>query len=62
MAASINAEALNESPMPASIAQTGKQTIDPYNVQGEVGEDGVVKAIDYKSRANLEVTVALVSD
>lgn len=25
-----------------------KQTVDPWNVSGEVGEDGKVKAIDYK--------------
>lgn len=25
-----------------------KQTVDPWNVAGEVGEDGKVKAIDYK--------------
>jgi tryptophanyl-tRNA synthetase len=44
MVTSINAEALSESPVP----QQSKQTIDPYNVSGEVGADGVVKAIDYK--------------
>lgn len=27
----------------------GKQVIDPWNVQGEVGADGVVKAINYLS-------------
>ncbi|KAK3326271.1 hypothetical protein B0H66DRAFT_550527 [Apodospora peruviana] len=50
MATSVNAEALNESPISNSVAQhpsQSKQTIDPYNVSGEVGEDGVVKAIDY---------------
>lgn len=26
-----------------------KQTVDPYNVSGEVGEDGVIKAIDYNA-------------
>lgn len=44
MSTSINAEALAEAPVP----QQTKQTVDPYNVAGEVGEDGVVKAIDYK--------------
>ncbi|KAI0201060.1 tryptophanyl-tRNA synthetase [Astrocystis sublimbata] len=29
-------------------APSGKQTVDPWNVSGEVGEDGKVKAIDYK--------------
>ncbi|KAK3944115.1 tryptophan--tRNA ligase, cytoplasmic [Diplogelasinospora grovesii] len=49
MATSINAEALNESPMPAAVQKQAqaKQTVDPYNVSGEVGEDGVMKAIDY---------------
>ncbi|KAH6626949.1 hypothetical protein B0J18DRAFT_426098 [Chaetomium sp. MPI-SDFR-AT-0129] len=39
----------DESPAPESVQkpQQQKQTIDPYNVSGEVGEDGVVKAIDY---------------
>ncbi len=49
MATSINAEALNESPIPEAVKPTGKQLIDPYNVSGEVAEDGTVKAIDYKS-------------
>lgn len=44
MPTSINAEALAEAPIPHHT----KQTVDPYNVAGEVGEDGVVKAIDYK--------------
>ncbi|EOO02602.1 putative tryptophanyl-trna synthetase protein [Phaeoacremonium minimum UCRPA7] len=39
-----NAEALSESPLPAS---TTKQSVDPWNVQGEVNADGTVKAIDY---------------
>ncbi|KAI0398333.1 tryptophanyl-tRNA synthetase [Xylariaceae sp. FL0594] len=29
-------------------APSTKQTVDPWNVSGEVGEDGKVKAIDYK--------------
>ncbi|KAF5505389.1 Tryptophan--tRNA ligase [Colletotrichum siamense] len=29
-------------------ASTGGQKVDPWNVSGEVGEDGKVKAIDYK--------------
>ncbi|KAK4193114.1 hypothetical protein QBC35DRAFT_482656 [Podospora australis] len=51
MATNINAEALKESPIPDAIApqpQQSKQTVDPYNVSGEIGEDGVMKAIDYK--------------
>ncbi|KAI1468594.1 tryptophanyl-tRNA synthetase [Daldinia caldariorum] len=32
---------------PAAL-QPSKQTVDPWNVAGEVGEDGKVKAIDYK--------------
>lgn len=49
MATNVNAEALKESPIPDAIEKhaASKQTVDPYNVQGEVGEDGVVKAIDY---------------
>ncbi|KAG6359407.1 hypothetical protein INS49_012928 [Diaporthe citri] len=39
-----NAEALSESPIPG---HTGKQSVDPYNVQGEIDEHGNVKAIDY---------------
>ncbi|KAK4161937.1 hypothetical protein QBC43DRAFT_93067 [Cladorrhinum sp. PSN259] len=31
----------------AAPTQPAKQTIDPYNVTGEIGEDGVMKAIDY---------------
>ncbi len=49
MATSVNAEALNESPIPEAVSNTGKQLIDPYNVSGEVAEDGTMKAIDYKS-------------
>lgn len=33
MSAATTAEALNESPVPTQTA-TGKQTVDPYNVQG----------------------------
>ncbi|KAH6840868.1 hypothetical protein B0I37DRAFT_385376 [Chaetomium sp. MPI-CAGE-AT-0009] len=47
MAANVNAAALDESPIPEPVQKQQKQTIDPYNVSGEVGEDGVVKAIDY---------------
>ncbi|KAK4151737.1 hypothetical protein C8A00DRAFT_16891 [Chaetomidium leptoderma] len=48
MATSVNAVALDESLMPEPVVhKQAKQTIDPYNVSGEVGEDGVVKAIDY---------------
>lgn len=43
MTTALHAEALSEVPIP----QHSKQTVDPYNVAGEVGEDGVVKAIDY---------------
>jgi len=32
MATNINAEALNESPMPEQVSQS-KQTVDPYNVR-----------------------------
>ena len=53
MATSVNAEALNESPIPEAVSNTGKQLIDPYNVSGEVAEDGTVKAIDYKSNYSL---------
>lgn len=31
----------------AADAPTTKQTVDPYNVSGEIGTDGVAKAIDY---------------
>jgi tryptophanyl-tRNA synthetase len=49
MATNVNAAALSESPVPqdAQPKQQSKQTVDPYNVQGEVDENGVVKAIDY---------------
>ncbi|KAF6808200.1 tryptophanyl-tRNA synthetase [Colletotrichum sojae] len=40
--ASVPAEAV------APAAATGGQKVDPWNVSGEVGEDGKVKAIDYK--------------
>ncbi|KAK0720810.1 hypothetical protein B0H67DRAFT_600194 [Lasiosphaeris hirsuta] len=46
MATTINAVALDESPIPEHISKA-KQTVDPYNVTGEVGDDGVMKAIDY---------------
>ena len=29
-------------------AQTGKQDVNPWSVSGEVGDDGKVKAIDYR--------------
>ena len=29
------------------MAEAPKQTVDPYNVQGEIGADGVAKAINY---------------
>lgn len=47
MAANVNAASLDESPVPAVTAKQSKQTVDPYNVSGEVDEHGVVKAIDY---------------
>ncbi|KAF7933762.1 uncharacterized protein EAE98_003471 [Botrytis deweyae] len=31
----------------ASDAPTSKQTVDPYNVAGEIGADGIAKAINY---------------
>ncbi|KAK6607880.1 tryptophanyl-tRNA synthetase [Botrytis cinerea] len=31
----------------ATDAPTGKQTVDPYNVAGEIGADGIAKAINY---------------
>jgi tryptophanyl-tRNA synthetase len=31
----------------AADAPTSKQTVDPYNVSGEIGTDGIAKAIDY---------------
>lgn len=46
MATTINAVALDESPIPEQVARA-KQTVDPYNVTGEIGDDGVMKAIDY---------------
>lgn len=43
---SVNAtEALPESPIPA---QANAQKIDPWNVQGEIDENGKVLAINYK--------------
>ena len=33
MATNVNAAALDESPMPDSVAKPHKQTIDPYNVR-----------------------------
>ncbi|KAL2177942.1 uncharacterized protein P884DRAFT_222456 [Thermothelomyces heterothallicus CBS 202.75] len=47
MATDVNAAALDESPISENVQKPSKQTVDPYNVSGEVGEDGVVKAIDY---------------
>jgi tryptophanyl-tRNA synthetase len=32
----------------SAAAPAAKQTVDPWNVQGEVDDDGKVKAIDYK--------------
>ena len=32
MAATVNAVALDEAPIPEHVAGTGKQTVDPYNV------------------------------
>jgi tryptophanyl-tRNA synthetase len=31
----------------APVITTSKQTVDPYNVAGEIGADGVAKAINY---------------
>ena len=31
----------------AADAPTAKQTVDPWNVSGEIGADGIAKAIDY---------------
>ncbi|KAK4646465.1 tryptophan--tRNA ligase [Podospora bellae-mahoneyi] len=51
MAETANAVALNESQIPEvpaeAAAQGSKQTVDPWNVQGEVGADGQIKAINY---------------
>ncbi|KAI0023657.1 tryptophanyl-tRNA synthetase [Xylariomycetidae sp. FL0641] len=53
MASELEAPA-NEVPPPANpdvstaAAAPAKQSVDPWNVAGEVGEDGKVKAIDYK--------------
>ncbi|KAK4657184.1 tryptophan--tRNA ligase [Podospora pseudocomata] len=51
MAETANAVALNESQVPEvpaeAAAQGSKQTVDPWNVQGEVGADGQIKAINY---------------
>ncbi|KAJ9141759.1 Tryptophan--tRNA ligase, cytoplasmic [Pleurostoma richardsiae] len=44
----INAEALSESPLPEHTKKATGQTVDPWNVQGEVAADGTVKSIDYK--------------
>ncbi|KAL2162678.1 hypothetical protein VTH06DRAFT_6514 [Thermothelomyces fergusii] len=47
MATNVSSAAPDESPIPENVQKPSKQTVDPYNVSGEVGEDGVVKAIDY---------------
>jgi tryptophanyl-tRNA synthetase len=31
------------------LADSTKQSVDPWNVSGEVGADGVIKAIDYSA-------------
>lgn len=45
-------EAPTEAPPPAATDATAaastKQVVDPWNVAGEIGEDGKAKAIDYK--------------
>jgi tryptophanyl-tRNA synthetase len=41
-----------EPSIPAALpadAPISKQVVDPYNVSGEIGEDGVAKAINYSS-------------
>ncbi len=40
----------------------GKQVIDPWNVQGEVGDDGVTKAINYLSLVEEFGTKLLTND
>jgi len=35
-------------PAPSATATAGKQVVDPWNVSGEIGEDGKAKAIDYQ--------------
>jgi tryptophanyl-tRNA synthetase len=44
--------AASESSIPPALAAdapVSKQVVDPYNVTGEIGEDGVAKAINYSS-------------
>ncbi|KAI6785724.1 Tryptophan--tRNA ligase [Emericellopsis cladophorae] len=52
-------------PAPADVeatqATSGGQKIDPWNVSGEVGEDGKVKAIDYHKLTN-EFGTSLIDD
>lgn len=40
---------LSLEPLAISAKTEQKQTIDPYNVSGEVGADGVVQAINYNN-------------
>lgn len=46
------ANATEQEAVQASAPTTTKQSIDPYNVKGEVNADGTVKAIDYTSLVN----------
>ncbi|KAK4127588.1 tryptophanyl-tRNA synthetase [Parathielavia appendiculata] len=47
MATKVDATAHDEPSNSEPVQKQQKQTVDPYNVQGEVDENGVVKAIDY---------------
>lgn len=42
-------EPSNQAALAAADAPVSKQVVDPYNVSGEIGEDGVAKAINYSS-------------
>lgn len=61
MADATIAPAVEDATVDAHAAATGKQDINPWSVSGEVGEDGKVKAIDYRKLID-EFGTSLIDD
>lgn len=61
MADATIAPAVEDATVDAPAAATGKQDINPWSVSGEVGEDGKVKAIDYRKLID-EFGTSLIDD
>lgn len=51
----------HDAPPAVEVAATGKQDVNPWSVSGEVGEDGKVKAINYRKLTD-EFGTTLIDD